>query len=745
MSKYRHTAIEQAMGAALAGPAQGAPAQGPAPAIATRILYPALGCPAVIGPRENPASNAPSGAQHRITVLLMSNREQLTPAEVAAHLRLVPWAQRAIRKAPATFVAADIRVRNDAGKEILTRRAYDERGRAVVFGSDRPSDVVAASLSTYVYNFYQRQGLRHLHEITVSEQACARLGNDIYNLFWEVPGRSETAPSAELELLVERWARPRREAEATTDKAKRFLEEHRGFFLDEYRYEYGGIHNMPRGQEQRHFTEVLHPVVVQRPAQALRLAHVTDTHVDTRWDVFEFNLQHPLDRDTPLTWDKTTLRYKGRPVRFNNSNRSFAQLYERAKKNADVIVMTGDLVEYGRGHIGLIKGGSYRRSLADVALYHLDRNHIYFYDLLAGRERYSTPVFTTLGNHDWRLNPYTPSAPGATEPEELIHNYGAFSKDERKEIIALAHGRDHDRWLYPGAYPGPVELVDKWLKFPGSPLETSVQSVAWYLLLINPFLDYAVPLPGGQQLLMLDWGDAEDVSQHTAWALDYGVPSEENVLSTLQRWHVEQFTQTPGVAKVIGKHAPVLGARPVWTNEDLARGNVTYTRPEARALFGDQPIQHHTICAIEPRGKPRQVAAIYASMMRDRDWLIRRLAVPTSGVRLVLAGHVHRHNLLVAYPSKGSDGWLMKAVADDSAPGYSRSKSPLYVNTQACGMNSPRFTDARHPGGEHVAPGFNLLTLSGNGAIGRVRPQQIKEPNMLPPAKAPARPVMQPA
>jgi hypothetical protein len=33
----------------------------------------------------------------------------------------------------------------------------------------------------------------------------------------------------------------------------------------------------------------------------------------------------------------------------------------------------------------------------------------------------------------------------------------------------------------------------------------------WYLLLINPFLDFAFPLPGGQQVLMLDWGKHEEI------------------------------------------------------------------------------------------------------------------------------------------------------------------------------------------------------------------------------------------
>ena len=45
----------------------------------------------------------------------------------------------------------------------------------------------------------------------------------------------------------------------------------------------------------------------------------------------------------------------------------------------------------------------------------------------------------------------------------------------------------------------------------GFPIETSVESIAWYLLSINPFLDYAFTLPGKQSVLMLDWAKEEDV------------------------------------------------------------------------------------------------------------------------------------------------------------------------------------------------------------------------------------------
>ena len=692
-----------------------------------RILFPALGCPAVISPRADSARGQ-GGVQRRITVLLVSDRERLTPVDAAAQLRIVAWAERAKRHAPATFAAADLHVRSDVPAGTLTRPQRDDRAGGVVFGADRQADAVAASLSDYVRGFYAAQGLRNLHEITVSEQACARLSAGTYHLFWEVPGVREGGPSAELTLLADRFARPRREGKGRTEDWRRFHRDRLAFLVDEYRYEYADMHPAPRSQ--RRHTEVLHPVVVQRPAPSLKVAHVTDVHVDTRMDVYEHNLRH-AGAGSGVSWDGRRLSYRSRELRFNNTNRSFSALYEHAKGDADVIVMTGDLIEYGRGHVGLIDGGAYRRRLGDDQAYHADRNWFLFYDLLAGGDRYRRPVYTTLGNHDWRLNPYAPFAPGATSPPEIIHNYGAFAEAERRQIVELAHGPGHDRTFYVDAGPDLVGLFRRGLSFPGSPLETSIESVAWYLLLINPFLDYALPLPGGQQLLMLDWGEAEDVSNHSPWAFDYGTPSEQNVLSPLQRWHVEQFARTPGVAKMVGKHAPVLGPFPTWTDEDLARGDTTYTAYESRIIFADlrPPIKRHTLCAIPPHNRPRRVAATYASMMQHRDWLIQRLAAGASGVRLVLSGHIHRAGLLVAYPASNGNGWLMKAVRYQHAPGYSRARSPLYVNTASAGPRPNRYADAR---AEQAAPGFHVVTLTGDGAIASVHARQLAEPNQLP-------------
>ena len=107
----------------------------------------------------------------------------------------------------------------------------------------------------------------------------------------------------------------------------------------------------------------------------LRIAHVTDLHVDVRWDIFEERLKSVAPK-----------------VTFNNSNRSSLLIYADATRDAkaDIVLMTGDLIDYGRGHRGLADGGK----LGENKDYLRDRNWFLFQELLASGDRYTRPVYT---------------------------------------------------------------------------------------------------------------------------------------------------------------------------------------------------------------------------------------------------------------------------------------------------------------------------------------------------------------
>lgn len=733
-----------------------APAARGASSPGVRILWPALGFPAVIAPRPVPGAFA---GQHSICVLLLSDRATLTAQDAARHLRVVPWVGRTRRNIergqPGSFSAAELTVRSDAPRSILTRPQKDDRADAVVFGGDRYEDSIVVSLSRAVRTFYATQGLRHLHEIRVSEKASARLKDGQYHVFWS--GSSGAGHSDEMRMLIDKFAVPRRRRlGGNTQAEQHWLRQNLDFLINEYRYDYNSAHPPYRAEDrQQRLTEVLHPVFVRRQTGRLKLAQLTDTHIDVRSDVYEQNLRQA---PAPMSNVAGQLRYRDVPVLFNNWNRTFTRLYEHAKSEAHAILITGDLIDYGRGHLGLVDGGRYRRELGLDGRYHPDRNWFLFYYLLASGSRYGRPVYTILGNHDWRLNPYPPFAPGAPNPEALVHNAAEFTKrghkDWLKEIIRIAHGPGHDaKYTYShvdlvrGARAAAGYLAGN-LDFAGSPLQTTTESVIWYLLLINPFLDYAVPFPGGQQLLMLDWGEDEEIlnADEPRTFAGYGQRAA-NSLSALQQWHVASFARSAGRAKIIGMHPPLLGPYPDWSDGDLRQGTKTYGRGEdSRMRRPDGTItkvDQHTINAVRPKNAPLGVSAEHGSVVRHRDWFIRELARTASGVRVVLAGHIHRFGLLVAYPpANDPESRLLQSVTFEEVRGARAGvaavrremnqgrqqvrafPAPLYVNTTSAGPRGNVY-DPRERG---VNPGWILLTLADDGTIESVSPRQLGIP-----------------
>jgi hypothetical protein len=763
---------------------------------AVRILWPALGFPAVIAPSTTPMRD-PGGRSvaRSASVLLLCNRQALSAEDAAHHLRIVTWKERTRRYIadgqPGCFTAADLEVKSDALASPLTRPHRDDRGEAVWFGGQGYENSVVASLSRQVRSFYEAQGMRYLHEIRISEEACAKLPDGQYHLFWNGSPGAEGSPSAELQLLLDKYALPTRQAAVYPDKSHERLRI--ATLVDEYCREYGPLH--PPYQQtdpDKRFTEVLHPLFVRRSWTGrahgtVSIGHVTDVHVNVRADVYAENLKF---EDPAITWDGTNYRYKkDRIIRYNNFNRSFERVYADAKAGTDLILMTGDLIDCGRGPLGLVDGGHYRRRLGEDWTYHADRNWFLFYYLLASRSNYSVPVYTALGNHDWRLNPYPPFASGTPRGPILVHNHLDFTEDEQVQILEAAHGPGHGRGstliTTRQAYrddisqklQGILGYFTGDLAFPGSPIQTTVDSVLWYLLLVNPFLDYAAPLPGGQQVLMLDWGEREEI-YNFASAKDWMEFSQRaaNVLSPLQEWHVTEFAGSRGAAKVIGIHAPPLGPDDNWSEEDLATGQKTFkpgedSRMRSPADNKTIKVTQHTLCAVAPKDAPLGVAAVFGTFVPRREWFVRKVSEAASGIRLVLAGHIHREGLLVAYPPKNDkDARLLKSVtyaeASDRGGGVGHGvaairhtrvmeagqpvdrvqafPSPLYVNTRSGGPRPRQFDkhrnlpdrDGREQPLEYVAPGWVKVELASDGMIRGIASRELAEPSGTPPAPA---------
>jgi hypothetical protein len=467
-------------------------------------------------------------------------------------------------------------------------------GDLVSFGANHAGkNGIIVTLAHYVRDFYRKEGIemKHLHEIRVSEEASARLQDGPYHLFWNNEAANEKAPSDEMALLLKAFARPRR------DNLGKLWQTHGEYLMREYEFEYGSFHApyAPTGPHNLPRVEILHPLFVDRRQDpTLKIGQITDTHVDVRNDVYEENL-----------------RREGVTASFNNWNKDFVALYEHARRDSDVIFLTGDLIDYGRGHWGL----EMARHLGRNDLYHEDRNWFLFYYFLASEKNYTRPVYTILGNHDWRINPYPPFAvAGSPNPRTLFHDYAKFNterqqgedsevtqrREERARILESylrqAHGPGHQlKFAYtnPATSTGQLlwqqplksaltlaklALNTQRMDDKGYPAETTVESVAWYLLSINPFLDYSFSLPRKHQVLMLDWADKENVLfpivvggqewPYMVWqagtASDPG-PKARNCLTPIQQYLVSEFIEPPGNAKIICVHAPPIGPYPTGT------------------------------------------------------------------------------------------------------------------------------------------------------------------------------------
>jgi hypothetical protein len=759
--------------------------------VRARIIWPALGFPAVISPPARPGESPfkEGDATRTICVLLVSNKRLLSNIEIAQGLRIVPWSQRGKRFIPAgqsgSFRDVDISVRNElgTGPSLFIPRPKDERSDLIAFGGNAGGDnLVLASLAKKVREFYKNEKLEFFHEIRIAERVVSKLPNGQYHLFWNNAVPNENAPSDELDLLLKKHARP------TRQKLGALWQKFEKRFMDEYEFEFDTIHEPYKsasGGNRKVRTEILHPVFVRRDLQpTVRVGHLTDIHVNVRADVYEENLkQKPVPG-----------------VQYNNWNKAFVATYQHAKQDADIMLLTGDLVDYGRGHFGVAA----RNTLGDDTMYHVDRNWFLFYFLLASRDAYQRPVYTNLGNHDWRLNPYPPFVPGSPSPATMIHNGQKFSGAQQEAIIDTAHGGGSRKFAAsydPGADAMFRRLGTKaklalkklfvnlkTLDVPKFPTETTVESVAWYLLTINPFLDYRFTLPRGHHVLMVDWAEDENVvfdviSQGKRWtpvtpkgfedATDEG-PKAKNCLSELQQTLVKSFAEAKGPAKIIGIHAPPIAPWDDWTDRENARGWKDFNQggrgwPYYRGRGADgKMIQGHPLFAIKPSKAPAKDAtegmeASYNSFEKWRPEFIRLVADPKHCIRLVLSGHIHRQGMFVVYKASKALGEpivgellikqvLPKDARDVKYPAASHTgipadngqmvpaTGPLYVNTTSVG---PRGHVAPAKG-VHVwaDPGYAHAELSIDGTIKQVEFRSITPsavPVVAPPVRAPSR------
>jgi V8-like Glu-specific endopeptidase len=759
-------------------------------AVRARILWPALGFPAVIAP----GSSSDAETTKCITLLVLSNQRTLTSHAVARHLRCVPWAERSRKHiAEDFFSASDVTIL--APKVSFTAK-NESQAQLVEFGGTGAT-AIRGSLATTVTERYAKE-LPFLHEIRISESRSAKLTDGLlYHLFWNNASTADDAPSDEMAFLLANYAREKRASLGP------LWETHERYLMDEFEYEYGSLHRpycsttAPRVR-----AEILHPLFVDRGGRpTLKVGHLTDLHVDVRNDVYEENVkarEYQLkakaakqmlssDEQAQLKTQLNTLAL------FNNWNKSVVALYNDAKQGANAILLTGDLIDYGRAHWGQDAGPH----LQDNDLYTADRNWFLFSYLLSSGAAYTKPVYTILGNHDWRINPYPPFAVGAPSSENFFFKerpWKATVEKEKKcrklegeranEALRTAHGDGHKRkFSYAAKAENALELLlkntgdavkalvglmlqRKDMNVEDTPAETTVKSVEWYLLSINPFLDYAFTLPNQHRVLMLDWAEKENVLfpilsrgrsyPYLLWqageAADPG-PKARSCLTSLQQDLVSGFLKLPGRSKIIGMHAPPIGPYPDWTDKDMLEGRTKYGKEKVGKVRGrtdfvtkkpdgtTEPWYGHPLFATRPKSGIEGVTADYGSFENQRDWFIENVGDGKSNVRVILSGHIHRNGAYVVHlvkdemgPTLAGERLVYRVKTPDASnaayPAVSRTPQgkcgPLYVNTTSAGPNGNY-----HPVADVDAkryPGSARVHLAENGTIELVQFRILGKP-----------------
>lgn len=651
-----------------------------------RILWPALGFPEVI-----PAAGGGGAGGGEIVVLFLC---EVPPGEmnagiVARHLRYVPWSDRHCRYQEPhpgnSFPESRIEVNE------VPVVASDALNAQIHFGRG----AVQAGLARTVLAFYNAVGLKYLYEARIAPAPSppapvapggglgqpapvpdvSQIGPGLYQLLWINRNRSDTPRdiSDEMRVLIEHHAKKVRFGNDGVPQYK-YLEKSGAAqpYLDEYEFDYNRS-NASSGPER---TEVLHPLFVLPPGHKphLNVGHLTDMHVDLRIERLKEMLAPDAQR------------------RYNNFNDNFAELYADARTRCDALLLTGDLIDYGRGYYGRVTREvdasfntlSRRHNFGSDKSYWRDRNWFLFYSLLAsGEQTYSKPAYTILGNHDWRLHPYHSLASDGPSPSD----YG-LTKKELEDAHGETEGGHGLHIMY-----GPDT-------FDSLPTFTAIESVKWYLLLINPFLEYLFDFPGGYPVLMLDWEKNErviirredhpdpekigkNVREDVLKSMGQTVapsPIARDALSPVQKSLVDWFVRRSGPGKILGIHAPLVGPYTFWKDEEM--------------LDRDHAIEADF--------------ADHGSIGKHRDHLLTR--VIQGRVKLVATGHIHRTNVFVLYETQAHPKALAKAIDPADARLHDW---PLLLNTTSMGPPG-RYND------KSAAPAYAHVRMSSTGKIEQI-------------------------
>lgn len=395
-----------------------------------------------------------------------------------------------------------------------------------------------------------------------------------------------------------------------------------------------------------------HAVYVRdRPWSQVRFLQATDLHVAGRND------------EIPAVVAAVTGRAPTAYVNFNDSVRTLVRGCNALHRQGrlDFLVLTGDLVDY------VSDNDSLRHPFG------LDNVH-YLRDLLTGEptrtrarladgrdmtverpavEELEVPVFTLLGNHDYRKNEYplvhVPEVALPSELELAVEAIGAvfgipfgaaWAEPVATAIVHAVRGATVEQFGRFGltleeaaAYTGgvPVISTDVGVRF----VEYEERAPDPYPALFSPFSDHAVPL-GRSVLVCLDTGHDEGVARDIYDVIEGLAGLDESTANFLESDPDSTAFTSAQVALVARAAARSPGAvvvachSPVLSTDGLPDDDAREWRRTARGLppwFAEGA---------------RDPDLGYGVADHEFEAMAAVLTDPDHGVDLVLSGHTHR-------------------------------------------------------------------------------------------------------
>jgi hypothetical protein len=378
-----------------------------------------------------------------------------------------------------------------------------------------------------------------------------------------------------------------------------------------------------------------HPVSVRQDPGTFTVGHLTDIHLDVRLDIMA---QNPMQVIPDAAGADVATPALGHLV--NDYNATFTELADTILKGSEALVLTGDLTDYNRGFAlhsnGDVDTGFVWKmgisSDADTSNYKTARNWIHFFQVIRRLYlKHKKPIFTLLGNHDYRPNPYS-VYPGVAMPWATASPYPTIGGDLNLTLLEVAanYGPQFASWTEGGMQ----------LRADASSCCTSIYSPRWYQYAINCWSDYAV-VAGKTTLLMMDWDEAEDSLGRALGDKGSLLPRAANFMTSTQRSIYDRWSAPKGGCKVLCCH-------PTLACNSAALGIPNYDARGGKPL-GD--LTHGTMGTSTREGTDTSTAKSLRETLSGH--------VAHGKVNLVLTGHSHMDGIY----SPSSDGTSVTMTA----------------------------------------------------------------------------------